>query len=419
MSGPATKTLKGALDIAMGSLVGWSAGTFLIDAGTLINHGTFAIESDADIMEIGLSGVIENHGIFIKTMGAGTTDVDALFVNHPAAEIDVGSGILALNLGLYNEGEVKVDLGNILDISFESSFDPGTLLGGAGKMKFSGDTSTHSVAYDGDLELEFSGGVVMILDGIMLETTGDILIDDAEIGGTGVLVAKGTATWEDGDIMEDAIFNISAIGSLEMSTAGIKNIYGGLDLDGPTSWTGGSIHMHGTALIDNSSAFTTDFDGEIDAAAGEGAISIGGGGVFEKTGGGSFTVIDPVVTNFGTIKASADTFDFKSFVTNHSVIHAAASGNVSFCGGSSWLVGADMTGAGEMDFYFGTNTFSTPISSSNAISFLLGSTNTIDAILTNDNEINLASTGEINGLASIISEGDFNFTGGLWMLKSP
>ena len=412
MSGAGTKILKGELYITPGSFVGWAGGAFLLDGGALFNSGTFTIESDADITAGIFPGVIENDGTFIKTMGTDTTDVSAFFHNFATGKIEVGTGVLALNSGLYNEAEVKVDVGTTLDLTFESIFEVGSLPDGIGKIKFSGDSSYYKVPYFGAVEFEFSGGVFMAIDGLV-ETTGAILIADAELTGTGTLVAEGTADWEKGEIMHDLTFTVGAAGSLSIATAGLKKLYGGLVLDGPTFWTGGDIEMYGTAFIDNASTFTTDFDGVIAAAVGEGAITIDGTGVFEKTGGGGFTTIDPVVTNFGTIKASGDTLDFESFVTNHSTVHAASSGNVSFSGGSSWLAGSDMTGTGELGFYFGTNTFSTPISSSNKLGFFTGSTNTVDALLTNDNEINLNSTGKLNGSSSIKSEGDFNFTGGI------
>ena len=94
MSGAGTKTLKGELTISFGSVVGWSDGTFLMDGGALFNSGTFVIESDHDIAEGGFLGNIDNDGIFLKSMGGATTEIDAFFENHFPGEVKVESGVL-------------------------------------------------------------------------------------------------------------------------------------------------------------------------------------------------------------------------------------------------------------------------------------------------------------------------------------
>jgi hypothetical protein len=139
--------------------------------------------------------------------------------------------------------------------------------------------------------------------------------------GVGTLSLVGTTTWTGGSInlqqsevvnAPAAVMNLS--GSLSLDATG--QIFGVLDNLGTINQSSGVLTFNEVAAIDNSGIYDITGDASIASTPflGEfaGTLVNEPGGVIEKTGGSGTTSIDPAVINKGTIDAGSGTVSLTS-----------------------------------------------------------------------------------------------------------
>jgi hypothetical protein len=280
-------------------------------------HGTWDITTQNNItVGSNASSSFTNAGLFENTGNENSPIIDPVFNN--TGTID------AVNAGT--------------SLSFEGGGSLGGTLSGAGTIVLGNGVFTVVSGVTLSVAgLTVAGGqtdisTAVTYAGSFAETGGtiDLTAAAATLDLTGVSVLSGT---------------VSGSGTLEVGSSSTSSI-NGMVLAGAVTFLdlGGVVSQGAQVTIGTNSSSTAQLETKAGStyrittdvgigSAGTGAIT--NAGLFEKTGFTGTSVIDPLVTNTGTLEAASGTLDFAANVTNNGTALATAGHTIEFGGSLS------------------------------------------------------------------------------------
>lgn len=279
----------------------WQPSGGLVIGGWLHNlpGAIFDAQMDGAISQGG-NGAIFNDGVFRKSAGALSVDV---------------------NVPLINNGSVETQTGRLL-LGGGSVFNSGCEFTGAGETWMNNGTNTiHGIVHSENLMLFYS----------------------ATLTGTGSF--NGTLTWGGGNIGPGAALTIATNGELRLGGGTFtKFLYGHLTNTGTIIYQpAGSLAIGGA--LHNFGLFDAQINGRLYTLGG-GAVFINDG-TFQRSLVAGSTVCEPPFVNRGTVRVPLGTLSFEGSYTN-------PIGTIEVCGGTFrlfeplWLPGGLVTGWGTV-----------------------------------------------------------------------
>jgi hypothetical protein len=162
---------------------------------------------------------------------------------------------------------------------------------------------------------------------------GALEFSDGIIDGTGSLtlsLATATSLWTGGEF-SGATINYSA--ALEIGSGNAKKVSSGahLNLGGATTWGADNLTVGGSAVITNTGAFTTSFDGKIahDTATTRGTFT--NNGTFTKSSATAGTTeIETLFQNNGSLMVNGGTLKLSGGGSSAGAAHIAAGAHLEF-----------------------------------------------------------------------------------------
>lgn len=200
------KTLGGTRRIEHAGTATWTGSgqisSHLATDAEIVNTGTFDIQGDVQFGSFSaFSSTFTNTGLFRKSGGAGTTQVQAglRFLNH--GQVDVQSGTLEIVSGIFNQGETQTSSGSFTVADgttlswYGGHFEllAGTLVRGGGTIAFTNATFLNHASFSPGI----SPGVLSV-SGDYQNAALEIELGDAGVGsGYDRLVVSGQAVLGD------------------------------------------------------------------------------------------------------------------------------------------------------------------------------------------------------------------------------
>jgi hypothetical protein len=425
-----TKYLTGGSQLILegeGTLTGTSSVKLRDGVGilfTIQNSATMDVQGDAGFgMKLTTSptaGTIDNHGVFKKSAGTGTTNIvsqwtvnntgtiqvesgelaiDGEFSNNSPGSVDVQAGALSLAGGGISTGAFHVATGATLtfaggdhNLTGATLANEGTVDCHAGLVTFdNGITSTGALNVSGGtlvLDGAISGSVNMTLSGGTLDGAATVLLRELDWSGGSIENTGGVE-----------VYSFNASGTTKKLCGGSS-----LTLTGEGVLAGtGSIKAYDGANIQVTIQSTAELDIQSDAGFGyshSGVVTDGqilNQGTFKKTGGTGVSQIDGVWTfsNTNVVQVESGTLRIAGAVTELS--------GTTLTGGM-WIIGADST------LQIDTGDGITQIGAGSAVqligvgsAFTAGGDSLEDTLTTNDGLLNIFDGRELalaNGFAS-------------------
>ena len=248
ISGSSLKTINGRTLVTGGTSTMTGSGGVRVGFGAALrNTGTFNIQSDANINNLGGSGSVINDGTFSKTGGAGTTRINRPFTNNGTVEARSGELTFSSNLTNHNAGN-------------------NTLTGGTYKvsaiMSLSGNITTNAAA------IELDGPAAMIQGSFGADALANLATNQA----------SGSLTTLNGRNLSTPVF----------SNAGTVTVGGGttFTVSGDYTQTGGTTTVEANGTLDPTGA--ANINGGILTGSGMVAANVNNGGIINP--GGTLTV---------------------------------------------------------------------------------------------------------------------------------
>ncbi len=311
-------TLSGSVTIASSSTLAISgAGLKVLDSATLTNAGTitwtgmgdlylndsaqiysltgatFDIQNDQRITCGACSGTeaFNNAGMFRKSMGTGTNNVNVIFNN--TGTVDVEMGVVSLNGrgtssgGGTSSGTFTVAASATILLPTSYTFSSGSQVNGNG---------TH--LWDGTITVDTT------------VSAANVQLAGATISGTNAFT--GIVTWTSGTI--GGSVTIANSSTLAISGAGLKVLDSAtLTNAGTITWTGmGDLYLNDSAQIYSLTGATFDIqnDQRITCGACSGTEAFNNAGMFRKSMGTGTNNVNVIFNNTGTVDAHSGTVGF-------------------------------------------------------------------------------------------------------------
>ena len=330
-SGTAYKRLRG--NLTLGGESHWSGGDIEVSLyyigddefghSVLTNNGTFHINTDNDMAggNLGEAKVI-NNGLLVKESGAGTTQINAGFVNNGVVAVNTGT------LQLYNGTHSGRFTGpGVIEFSRGHSFAP-TASVDAATVTFDGggafsdvDTSNFSPA-----TLNVNFGFVRFNRPTSLNV---VNFAGATIGGTGSVNINGPLTWSFGDMTDAGQTLINGGATFAGGTLGLRT---GRQLhnNSVSNWSSGNFSNDGDAVFVNAAGATLNIQADTSFAGG----TFKNLGLVVKNGGAGTTSFNATFHNAGTVRTDSGTLSFNGDGDHTGVfINGSASGTILRFGG--------------------------------------------------------------------------------------
>jgi hypothetical protein len=309
LSGAAAKILNiGALHNA-GTMTWSGTGDWQINDGAIFNNsGTFTILNNQTIEDLNGTSTINNDGVWTKNIGVpGTTTIDCVFNN--TNQLDVASGVLAIQGGGANSGPISVASGDTLLISGGLfALNDKTVLNGTGTYLVSGGSAVLSANVGSAPNLSLSSGTLT---------------------GTGTFAVTGTLNWTGGTVSGTGFtLSIPSTATAILSGNTDKTVNGAtISLAGTTNWSGnGNIAFANAAVLSNLAG--ANFNIQNDASVnGIGAFT--SAGTLTKSPTLGTTAIASSVTftnNGGTVNVQSGTLDVAGGYTQNTGTSTVAAG---------------------------------------------------------------------------------------------
>jgi hypothetical protein len=333
--------LLGGRHLSNAGTVTWATAGISIGGGSLIDNeqnGVFDIQNDNSILYGGGGATFLNEGLFRKSAGTGTTQVNpgVSFNNTGTVELDTGTLLLADGA---STGSFSVDPGATLNFA-TGAFDlnAGTTFSGAGLVQFGGAT----VSVNAPIGI---GNAVLSLG--TLTGNGTLTVDDQLTWTSGTMSGAGMTIIPSGM----ALFNINGSDNKYLTGREIVN-------QGTIMWNsatplwlgsgaailnepGGLFDVQGDApLLLNGGAASFQNDGMFQKSAGTGTTEINAGISFNSTGSidipSGALLFDGPITNSGSITVDANsTLTMNGLDTDTGTLTILAGGTLDLVGGAT------------------------------------------------------------------------------------
>lgn len=287
-----------------------------IDATTLENNGTIAVQNSGARLEVRNSWSSQN-GVFQ--------------VGNGAALIFAGNFTTAGIGTIQNAGSGKVEISGILDntganleinqatgsIRLEGTINGGTVSFANGKQLIPSRATLRDVTVLGILQLPTSTGVNVF---------GTTRFQGAALSGGGL-------TFENGGVLNDPVTISGLGGSIQAQAGGVLTISPTGSITGLTGANSGGLGGDGTVINNGTITWAGQADG--------------------------FGLTISKLINNGSIIANLSKIRLAGSTTNNGVITANASGTIEVKTDLAAAVGSRIDGTGRVDFIFGQSTFTT------------------------------------------------------------
>ncbi len=346
-------SLKGAATIEITSSLAWTSGTMsgsgstVISSGAsasisgfggtleeraLVNEGTTTLSSTAGYLRLGGGAVVRNIGTFksnseregIVVTGSGAAPE---IINTGLFEKTEGEGTTNVQVNFADAGTVNNRTSGSIDFQSKSlALAAGSVIEGG--ISFSNETVTADGVHGQHAIVSASGGQINVPAG-STATFGELTIQGSIVG-TGTLDISGSLAWTSG--------TMSGSGSTVVLPGAIASIRGALEErtfvnEGTTTLSASarSLSMADGAVLRNPGTFNANSEGEGIVVTGSGAApEIINAGLFEKTEGAGTTSVLAAFDNVGTVdNKTAGSINFQN---NGLVLESGSSleGGVSF-----------------------------------------------------------------------------------------
>jgi hypothetical protein len=328
----------------------WQGGNFILSgASTSIDNvagGTFDDQTDARISVFTDGTSFINAGTFTKSGGTGTTEIDAVFDNTGA--VDVESGALSLGGGGTSSGDFSTASGATLNFAAGNFSITGGTIDSQGTFQVSNGSVVITPAVD------IAGAVNIVVGTLELDgpaTLGSLTQSGGLLTGSGLVTVTGAAE------LDGIIGNASQSGSgtTDLKDGGTLNgsnslvITGSrvLENEGTLAWQNGSIILSGAGTnIDNVAGAT--FDDQTQTNANLSAFTAGtsfiNAGMFKKSAGTGRTTIGAAFDNTGTVDVESGTLSFDGGGTSSGTFSVASGATLNFDGGTYSITGGNIAG---------------------------------------------------------------------------
>ena len=310
----------------------WDSGNFTAGSGAVINNlagGTFDVTFDSRLSVATAPATFNNAGLFRKTAGPASANVNSPFNN--SGLLQTLAGTLSLDGGGNHTGTFSNAPGATLNFGGGSHLlAPDSLVTGAGVMAVSGNATTLNASGT----FEVTGSKLNVTAGVATLTAG------CNVTGTTLSIGGGTLNFNSAGPV--AVVNLAAgtlggtspvtvTGLLTLGGGTLTNALvtanGGLNINGGGTLNGGKLVNSGTAIwsLGNltgatgavfsnlfGATFINTFDGNLGTGGGTTPLFINDG-VFKKTGGTAAlgaTSIDFQFINTGTVGVQTNTLRY-------------------------------------------------------------------------------------------------------------
>ncbi len=341
--------------------------------------GVFDMQEDCRMTySVAAGAKFSNAGLFKKSGGSGTGQVDWIFDN--TGTVQVQSGRLKLTGGGTSSGPFSVDPGAVLEFAsglFE--LHAGASIGGGGGVVFSsGEVNLHD-DYSATGGATFSGATVRFygpaggLGGSLTMSGGAVYfnhdpmafatmqISAGTLGGSADVSVSTTFNWSGGMIEDGG--DVSAGGTTAISGAAHKYLDGTLINTGTIDWSGAGLIRSSTnvttGLIDNRpfATFNMQNDGRMSYSVTPGSTFLNAGTFFKSAGTGTAR-IDWVFDNSGFVEVQSGTLLLAGGGTHTGDFVANSGATLLFGGGTHELnLGTMLDDLSDIFFSGGVSNF--------------------------------------------------------------
>ena len=329
----------------------WTAGGIrLVDSGTINNNAAFTATAPTNmtisVFRIGLNNVnaFNNQaaGVFV-TNGPGVVHCQLPFNN--AGSVRVQLGTLQIASGGMSTGGFAVSTGAALAFTtLDYTFAAGNSASGGGSFQFTSGTQT------------------LAADQTFPDLTlGNSTLNNTEtVMGPGSLTVTGLFHWMNGVLAATKTI-IPATGSLTIDTNISHQLDGELDLNGPTTWTGGNFALAG-GTINNNATFTAF--GQMVSDAGANAFNNQAAGSFVTNGAVHIFSNAPgtgvLFNNAGSVRVQSGTLQIGSGGRSTGGFAVSTGATLALTGGVYvFAAGNSVSGGGSVQFTGGEQTMAT------------------------------------------------------------
>jgi uncharacterized repeat protein (TIGR01451 family) len=304
-TGAAPRTLtQRLLTIGNGATAYWTDGMIQLQTGAGIdNYGTFEVQSDSFLMDLGSDAGFDNFGTFRKSTTAGTTTFQGVDFTHTGAALD-------LQTGSFNPSNATIDAAATIGSGAELHVDADTV------------TLGNSAAFTGAGKVRVSGGVLNV-NGTTVPMT-HLDFQGGVVNGSGTLTTgpSGMFLWTGGTMGGTGTTKVASGGTLTISGPLPK----GLDQRTLLVESSGTVNFGGTGFfsfqnggnVSNSGLFDTIADTTIMNSGGAGAFTNTSTGTFKKSAGTGTSMMNVTLdaNNGGTVRIQTGTLNPATFNNN-------------------------------------------------------------------------------------------------------
>jgi uncharacterized repeat protein (TIGR01451 family) len=377
LSGGYGKSLDGRVLDNQGTAAMVGTGNLDLQNGAIFsNTGTFDLQVDLSIIDNGgADPTFNNVGVFRKSGGGGTSQVQVVFNNGGTVEAQSGT------LQLTGDGDHSgaFDVASVAVLQFSDGthiLDASATIAGAGDVTFSSGTNIISGTITGLSGLLSLSGGMLYLDGSA--SVPAVHLSSGTLAGSSILTVTEVMTWTGGTMTGSGMTVIAAGADLSLSGGYGKSLDGRvLDNQGTVTMVGtGNLDLLNGAIFSNTGTFDLQVDQSIVDAGG---ATFNNAGIFGKSGGGGTSQMQVVFNNGGTVEAQSGTLQLTGDGDHSGAFDVASGAVLQFSDGTHILdASATIAGAGDVTFSSGTNIISGTITGLSGLLSLSGGTLYLD-----------------------------------------
>ncbi|MBX9606134.1 MAG: choice-of-anchor D domain-containing protein, partial [Gammaproteobacteria bacterium] len=388
----------------------------------------------SDINDVPNMGVVNNLGLFRKSVGTGTTSVSAAFNNGGQVEIQTGTVDFSgggSSTGDYTGAGTLRFGGGTHTLATSSDIDVGNLelgsgtLNHAGSVDVAGTTTVSSGTHNLTGVVTSLGNTLSLSGGTLNLNVASAAVDalnmsGGSLAGSGVLTVNGAASF---------VFGTQS-GSGSTVLKGPSTVAGGLSLDagrlldnrGTLTWTSGAIELNASstggagrllnaagATIDvqgNGSLRATNF-GDINDLAN--TAQVDNSGLFRKSAGTGTTTVSAAFNNGGQVEIQTGAIDFSGGGASSGDYSGA--GTLRFTGGTHTLASSSDINVGNLEFGSGSVSHAGGVTVSGTTT-VSGGAHTLSGTVTSLGSALVFSGGSLSLAGVNASVAGFSMTGG-------
>ena len=377
----------------------WSGGISIqMFNGTINNYGTWTVNSSSTVYVWSNTGGTTNSfnngssATFIQE-GTGTTS----FSNSPgvafnnAGTVNVNNGTLQFFSGGSQSGPFSGNTGASLELGGNHSFTSAATISGSLNVLVVGGTSSDPATISTTGTLTFEGGTFTAnaaVSAASINVTGGTAnfnagatatngtISSGTLAGSGNVTFGGTVAWTGGTIAGTGLTDVASTGTLNLSGNNGVQLYGVLETDGATNWSGGiSIEMF-NGTINNYGTWTVNSSSTVYVWSNTGgttnSFNNGSSATFiqEGTGTTSFSNSPGVAfNNAGTVNVNNGTLQFFSGGSQSGPFSGNTGASLELGGNHSFTSAATISGSLNVLVVGGTSSDPATISTTGTLTF--------------------------------------------------